>query len=155
MARAAHFGFEIMKIERDLLVRQDEPNDVDKGADRKAVDCDIGHGQMTPKLRCGNSKLHCSRPCCDREKPIVTATKGSIAPRSITGIRGRGAPGAQAERYRQDGAIHDQSGGGDEGEAYEAGIGRVNHDPSAYTDDEYPTGNSEQGPERPPGGLKC
>jgi len=36
VGRAAQFGFEIMKIERDLLMRQDEPDDVDKGADRKS-----------------------------------------------------------------------------------------------------------------------
>ncbi len=51
VGRAAQFGFEIMKIERDLLMRQDEPDDVDKGADRKTVNSNVGHDEITPGLR--------------------------------------------------------------------------------------------------------
>src|SRR5436305_765622 len=51
VAPATHFRFEIVKIERDILVRQDEPDDVDEGADRKAVHGDDAHDQTTPELR--------------------------------------------------------------------------------------------------------
>src|SRR2546430_88885 len=51
MARTSHLRFKIVKIEGHILVRQDEPHDVDKGADRKAVDGDFSHGEITPELR--------------------------------------------------------------------------------------------------------
>jgi hypothetical protein len=76
-------------------------------------------------------------------------------PNPSLGFSANRPPSAGAERDRHDGAIHDQSGGGDEGETDEAGIGGVNHYPSACADDEHWAGNPEQGPERPSGGLEC
>src|SRR5258705_3096863 len=81
MARAAHLRLEIVKIESDVLVRQDEPDDVDKGADRKAVDRDDGHGQIAPELRSIRGRQAPARNAIAKRAPYT------INPAAVTKAR--------------------------------------------------------------------